>query len=106
MIYPNDYKDLTNYVNSGKNIFFFTASWCGDCMFIKPQIPEIEAAHPEFTFIEIDRDRFIDIAIKWNILGIPSFVALDNGKEIGRYVDKLRKTKEEINIFINNLAQK
>ena len=47
--------------NKGKTIFFFTADWCGDCVYIKPVMPEIEAAHPDFTFIQVDRDEFIDL---------------------------------------------
>ena len=39
-----------------------------------------------------------------DILGIPSFVAFDQGKEIGRFVSKLRKTKEEIIDFIDSLS--
>jgi len=42
--------------------------------------------------------------IELDILGIPSFVAFDQGKEIGRFVSKLRKTKEEIIDFIDSLS--
>ena len=46
---------------------------------------------------------FIDICQKWGILGIPSFVAIEDGKELGRFVSKDRKTKEEIMTFISEL---
>ncbi|MDR1521896.1 MAG: thioredoxin family protein [Streptococcaceae bacterium] len=103
MIKPKDYEELEKYVKVGKNIFFFTADWCGDCRFIKPKISEIESKHTEYIFIEVNRDQFLDLAIKWEILGIPSFVVIENGKEIGRYVDKFHKTKEQIDSFIENL---
>lgn len=90
--------------NKGKNIFFFTADWCGDCVYIKPVMPEIEAAHPDFTFIQVDRDEFIDLCGELSIMGIPSFVAFENGKETGRFVNKDRKTQAEIESFIKNLA--
>ena len=73
------------------------------CRFIKPAMPEIEAEFPEYDFIEIDRDQFIDICEEWEIFGIPSFVVIDNGKEIGRFVNKDRKTKREITGFIHSL---
>lgn len=66
-------------------------------------MPEIEAEFPEYDFIEIDRDQFIDICEEWEIFGIPSFVVIDNGKEIGRFVNKDRKTKREITGFIHSL---
>ena len=90
--------------NNGKTIFFFTADWCGDCVYIKPVMPEIEAAHPDFTFIQVDRDEFIDLCGELSIMGIPSFVAFENDKETGRFVNKDRKTQAEIESFIKNLA--
>ena len=63
-----------------------------------------DAEFPEFRFVEIDRDQFIDLASTWNIFGIPSFVVTKNGKELGRLVNKNRKTKEEISLFLRGLA--
>lgn len=87
----------------GKTIFFFTTDWCGDCSFIKPVMPEIVENHPDITFVEVDRDKFIDLCGDLSIFGIPSFVAFENGSEIGRFVNKDRKTKEEIESFISTL---
>ncbi|MCA9765710.1 MAG: thioredoxin family protein [Carnobacterium sp.] len=86
-----------------KVIFFFYADWCGDCVFIKPEIPGIVKAHPEITFIKVDRDKFVELCEELSIIGIPSFLAYENGKEIGRFVSKNRKTKEEIETFIQTL---
>lgn len=100
MIVPNSYEELAQYVESGKNVFFFTADWCGDCLFIKPFLPEIQEKFPDFNFVEVDRDRFLDLAIQWNIIGIPSLVVIENGKEQGRLVNKNRKSKAEIIQFL------
>ncbi len=67
-------------------------------------MPEIEEAFPAFQFIEVDRDQFIDVAAEWNIFGIPSFVVIENGQELGRLVNKDRKTKEEISAFLTSLG--
>ncbi|AOF48130.1 thioredoxin family protein [Tetragenococcus halophilus] len=103
MIIPKDVEDLANYVENGENVFCFMADWCGDCRFIKPYLPEIEADFPDLQFIEVDRDQYIDIAKMWNILGIPSFVVIKNGEERGRFVSKNRKTKEEIEDFLSSV---
>lgn len=87
----------------GKAIFLFTATWCPDCIFIKPFIGEIVDKYTQFQFYVIDRDEMIDLCKELEILGIPSFVAYENGKETGRFVSKLRKTKEEIEQFIESL---
>ncbi|MDR2464786.1 MAG: thioredoxin family protein [Streptococcaceae bacterium] len=103
MIIPNSYEKIAEWIETKDVVLFFTAGWCGDCRFIHPQLPEIEAEFPEFTFVEIDRDKFIDLAIQWDIFGIPSFVALREGKEVGRYVNKERKTKAQITEFLKGL---
>jgi hypothetical protein len=37
------------------------------------------------------------------VFGIPSFIAFENGEEIGRFVNKDRKTKEQVEKFIDSL---
>ncbi|MFC4651379.1 thioredoxin family protein [Lactococcus nasutitermitis] len=101
MIIPKNIEELANLVSTdGKRVYFFTAGWCPDCSFIKPKMPEIEAENPEFEFVEVDRDEYMDLAVEWEIMGIPSFVVIENGKETARLVNKLRKTKEEVNAFL------
>ncbi|KRL47991.1 thioredoxin family protein [Lacticaseibacillus manihotivorans] len=88
---------------AGKQMLFFTAGWCPDCAFIKPEMPAIEAEYPDFDFIQVDRDANIEVAQDYGVMGIPSFIAIENGKEIGRFVNKDRKTKQEVESFINGL---
>ncbi|NLR31219.1 thioredoxin family protein [Levilactobacillus tujiorum] len=96
--------DLKDVVKDGKIMLFFSATWCPDCAFIKPAMPDIEAEYPDFKFIAVDRDENIDLAAELNVFGIPSFIAYENGTEIGRLVNKDRKTKAEVEEFINSLA--
>lgn len=103
MIIPTSLEELASHVETGKKIFFFTADWCGDCVYIKPAMPEIEAEFPDYTFVQVDRDEYIDLCAEWNIFGIPSFIVIEDGKEIGRLVNKHRKTKTEIVTFLNSL---
>ncbi|WP_057913259.1 thioredoxin family protein [Peribacillus muralis] len=89
--------------NEGKHIFLFSAAWCVDCRVIEPFMPEIEQKFPDFTFIHVDRDEFIDVCAANDVFGIPSFIGYDNGKELGRYVSRDRKTQEQIEEFIQSL---
>ncbi len=89
--------------DSGRTIFMFSANWCPDCRVIEPILPEIETKYNEFTFIHVDRDEFIEICQQLDVFGIPSFIAFENGIELGRFVSKDRKTQEEIEGFINSL---
>jgi thiol-disulfide isomerase/thioredoxin len=87
----------------GKTIFMFSAGWCPDCRVIEPFLPEVESKFNEYTFIHVDRDQFIEICQQLDVFGIPSFIAFENGKELGRFVSKDRKTQEEIERFISGL---
>lgn len=42
----------------------------------------------------------MDLAQKLDVFGIPSFIVLENGVEVGRFVNRLRKSKEEIAAFL------
>ena len=66
-------------------------------------LPEIEKTNPEFTFIRVDRDQYMDLAKLWDVYGIPSLVVLEKDKEIGRFVNRDRKSKQQINDFLAGL---
>jgi thiol-disulfide isomerase/thioredoxin len=88
--------------NSKPTVAIFKATWCKDCHYIDPFMPEVyEKYDQKLSFIELDRDLFPDLSEKLNILGIPSFVVFHNGQEIVRFVSKLRKTRDEIEQFLN-----
>jgi thiol-disulfide isomerase/thioredoxin len=89
--------------DNGKTIFMFSAGWCPDCRFIEPVLPEIEKRFNEYTFVHVDRDDYIDLCQQLDVYGIPSFIAFEDGKELGRFVSKDRKTQEEIEKFISGL---
>lgn len=80
----------------------FKAAWCKDCHFIEPFMPEVEKAYADrLTLVEIDRDDMPELCEELNILGIPSFIAFRGGQELIRFVSKLRKTREEIEQFLD-----
>ncbi|UAL51363.1 thioredoxin family protein [Metabacillus dongyingensis] len=91
-------------IQKEKVILMFSADWCPDCRFIDPFLPELQSENNKFTFYYVDRDEFIDLCAELNVFGIPSFVGFHNGQETGRYVNKDRKTKEQIQEFIDGLS--
>lgn len=86
-----------------KVVMYFTAGWCPDCTFIEPALPAIEEEFSDYTFVQVDRDEFIDICRDYDVFGIPSFLVFHQGEEVGRFVSKDRKTKEEITQFLSEL---
>ncbi|MFX3632073.1 MAG: thioredoxin family protein [Candidatus Pristimantibacillus sp.] len=90
----------------GISVVVFKTTWCADCHYIEPFMPDLEQHYKgAITFYEVDRDELPDICSELNIMGIPSFIAFRNGQEIIRYVNKLRKTREEIEQFLDRVIQ-
>ncbi|MFD2613731.1 thioredoxin family protein [Paenibacillus gansuensis] len=88
--------------DSKPTIAVFKTTWCPDCHFIDPFMPELEASYGDrLNFIHVDRDDMPELCEELNILGIPSFIAFKEGKELIRFVSKLRKSREEIEQFLD-----
>lgn len=84
----------------------FKADWCKDCHYIEPFMPDVEKKYEDrLHFIEIDRDQFPELCDRYQVLGIPSFIAFKDGKELVRFVSKLRKTREEIEQFFDRACE-
>src|SRR5699024_12671205 len=96
-------EEWSKMIKEQNTVTLFTADWCPDCRVIEPDLAEIEATFPLYTFVTVDRDDFMDIAQANDVMGIPSFIPLHQGKEVGRCVSKDRKTKEQITTFVKGM---
>lgn len=67
-------------------IYVFTAKWCDVCKEVKPKLQEIELKHKDLKFIYIDIDERRDLAKEFDITGVPTFVAIQNGVEVDRRI--------------------
>lgn len=85
------------------SVFTFSANWCPDCRFIEPFMPELVKRYADYDFYYVDRDEWIELCQRLLVMGIPSFVAVGKGKEIARFVSKLRKSESEISAFFDSL---
>lgn len=89
-------------IANGDVVALFTADWCPDCRYIEPFMPDVVKAYSgKLRFVSVDRDQHMELVDRYDIFGIPSFVAFHNGKETVRFVSKLRKTREEIEDFLD-----
>ncbi|QHG37058.1 thioredoxin family protein [Bacillus paranthracis] len=67
------------------------------------QFQELKNEENVIFMFSAECDEFIDLCVKLDVFGIPSFVAYNKGEETGRYVNKDRKTQEQIEEFIEGL---
>ena len=73
-------------------ILDFWATWCGPCKFMEPIIKDLEKdlkGKVEFEKINVDEDK--DKAAKNNVMSIPTYIILKDGKEEERIVGATSK---------------
>ena len=80
-----------------KNVFYFTAEWCGPCKKTRPIVEEMKREGFEFQIIDADYEQLL--VKRFGIKSVPTFILFENEKEIDRTTGA--KTKEELQSFIN-----
>lgn len=68
------------------------ATWCGPCQNIIPIFNELEKElNTKYKFAKINIDEERDLAIKYNISSIPTFLFIKNGTVVGTEVGYMNK---------------
>ena len=63
----------------------FWAEWCGPCQRTTPVLEEIALEFAgKVEFLQVDADSSRQLLEQFRVLGIPTVIALSNGKEVGR----------------------
>lgn len=74
-------------LNSDKTtIIDFYADWCGPCKMMSPVIDEIAEENDSVKVGKLNVDEAQDIAIKYNVMSIPTIIIFKDGKEDKRFV--------------------
>lgn len=78
----------------------FWASWCGPCQMIAPIVEEISNELSERIEVgKINVDEQPEIAIKYDVMSIPTLILFKEGKMVDTIIGY--HTKKEILEFIN-----
>ena len=64
----------------------FWAEWCGPCNMISPIIEEISDERTDIKVCKVNIDEDGELAVKYNVMSIPTMVAFKNGEIIKRTV--------------------
>ena len=65
----------------------FWASWCGPCKMMSPVIDAIaEEMREKVKVCKINIDEEQNLAVKYNVMSIPTFIVIKDGKEVSRSV--------------------
>ncbi len=66
-----------------KVVLDFFADWCGPCRTIAPKFAELEGEFKTIEFLKVNVDDSAEIAERFAIKAMPTFVFIKNGKVIG-----------------------
>ena len=70
----------------GTALVDFYADWCGPCKMIDPIVEEIAEEYSDIKIGKINVDNAPQIAIKYNVISIPTLIVFKDGKEYDRIV--------------------
>ena len=76
----------------------FYADWCGPCKIISPVIDQIAEENQDIKVVKVNVDNAQDLAMKYQVMSIPTLVVIKEGKEINRSVG-LRDKAEIVNMI-------
>ncbi len=82
-----------------KTIFYFTADWCNPCKKVKPVVEELNREQTVANFQIIDVDIEMELAKKFEVRSIPTFILMKDGVEINRITGA--QTRDSLIGFIN-----
>ena len=81
MIKELNKETLKEALTSGKLfVIDFYADWCGPCKMLSPIIHEIAEEYPEYKVCKVDVDEDSALAVRYNIISIPTLIVVKNGK--------------------------
>ena len=69
----------------------FYAEWCGPCKMLSPIVDEVAEENTDIKVVKINVDNAQDLAMKYQVMSIPTLVVIKDGKEVNRSVGLIDK---------------
>lgn len=94
-------EEFEELLKSGKKIVCdFFATWCGPCRMLAPVMEKVSVKHPEITFVKVDIDKNMELAVKYMIMSIPLVMAFEGGQDVGKTLGYM--PEDEVEEFLTD----
>jgi thioredoxin 1 len=81
------------------HVLYFTADWCNPCKKVKPIVEEMNRESiTKFQMVDVDSE--MELVKRFEIRSVPTFILIENGKEIKRTTGA--QTRGQLEAFIND----
>ncbi|KAJ3070310.1 Hsp90 cochaperone [Podochytrium sp. JEL0797] len=76
----------THIRSANLTVVDFTATWCGPCKAVAPRFEALAAQFPNVTFLKVDVDEMKEIAQRYEVTAMPTFMFFQNGAKLDQVV--------------------
>jgi thioredoxin 1 len=81
------------------HVLYFTADWCNPCKKVKPIVEEMNRESiTKFQLVDVDSE--MELAKRFEIRSVPTFILIKDGEEIKRTTGA--QTRGQLEAFIND----
>ena len=70
----------------------FYADWCGPCKMMSPVVEEVSDEMPDVKVCKINIDEEMDLAQKYGVMSIPTFISFNGGEIRGKQIGAVPKS--------------
>jgi thioredoxin 1 len=78
----------------------FWAPWCGPCKMMAPTLEAYAQEHPNVLVVKVNVDDAPDLAQRYNVLSIPTFMVMKGGAVVEQFAGAMTK-----DVFADRIAR-